>query len=474
MVGEIRLGDNLPILRGLPDGSVDLVYTDPPFNTGTTQRRTRLKTTAAADGDRVGFGGRRYGTVAVGSLGFADLFDDYLAFLEPRLRELHRVLAPHGTLYLHLDQREVHYAKVLLDAIFGRDRFLNEIVWAYDYGGRSQRRWPAKHDTILVYVKDPARYVFDRDAVDRIPYMAPGLVGPEKAARGKLPTDVWWQTIVPTGGAERTGYPTQKPVAIVRRIVAASSRPGGVVLDCFAGSGTTGAACLALGRRFLLIDDNPQALRVMARRFAGVADIAWRGFDPGPGASDPADATYPLQPASDMLGSNPSDADGASARPEQPVPTAGPREDTMSSTSTQPDIDDVEVGAEIPEGYRDLLESKALAHVATIGPDGAPQNNPVWFGTQGDRIVFSQTTQRQKYRNLQRDPRIALSIVDPTNDYRYLEIRGVVERIDPDPDNAFINAMAKKYLDQDVYPFHQPGDERVVVVVRPEHTSQMG
>ncbi len=282
MGGEVFLGDNLPILRGMAAESVDLIYIDPPFNTGATRRQTRIKTVAAADGDRVGYGGRRYATVKVGSLAFGDLFDDYLGFLEPRLREAHRLLAPHGTLYVHLDAREVHYAKVLLDAIFGRDRFLNEVIWAYDFGGRPKDRWPPKHDTILVYVKEPGRHVFNYDEIERIPYMAPGLVGPEKAARGKTPTDCWWNTIVPTGGTERTGYPTQKPLAIVKRIVGASSRPGDLVLDCFAGSGTTGEACRLLGRRFVLIDDNPEALRVMARRFAGGEGIAWRNFDPRP------------------------------------------------------------------------------------------------------------------------------------------------------------------------------------------------
>jgi len=239
-----------------------------------------VRTTATDVGDRTGFAGRRYATERLGTRTFADVFDDYLTFLEPRLREAHRVLAPHGTLYLHLDYREVHYCKVLLDQIFGRDHFLNELIWAYDYGGRTRRRWPPKHDNILVYVKDPNRYTFDAEAADRIPYMAPGLVSPEKAARGKLPTDTWWHTIVPTNGAEKTGYPTQKPLGILRRIVAVSSRPGDLVLDCFAGSGTTGAACLELGRRFLLVDDNPQALEVMARRFATAAAVEWLGFDP--------------------------------------------------------------------------------------------------------------------------------------------------------------------------------------------------
>ncbi len=279
MRGTIHLADNLDVLRALPAGSVDLVYIDPPFNTGKTQQRTQLATVRDDIGDRTGFQGRRYATTVVGSHGFADTFDDYLAFLEPRLTETHRVLAANGTLYFHVDYREVHYCKVLLDRIFGRDAFLNEIIWAYDYGGRPRNRWPPKHDNILVYVKDRAHYVFNTDAIERIPYMAPGLVGPEKAARGKLPTDTWWHTIVATNGKEKTGYPTQKPLGILRRILAASSPPDGLVLDFFAGSGTTGAAALELGRRFILVDSNPEALAVMARRFAGTAGVEWVGFD---------------------------------------------------------------------------------------------------------------------------------------------------------------------------------------------------
>ena len=277
---RIHLADNLDVLRTLPDGSVDLVYIDPPFNTGRRQSRTRLRTVASASGDRTGFGGKRYATRELGRASFDDRFEDYAAFLEPRLRETHRVLAPHGTLYLHLDAREVHYCKVQLDGIFGRDAFLNEIIWAYDYGARTTRRWPAKHDNILVYVKTPGRYTFNADAVDRIPYLAPRLVGPAKAARGKLPTDTWWHTIVSPTGREKTGYPTQKPLGILRRIVQASSNPGDLVLDFFAGSGTTGAACLELGRRFVLVDHSPQALAVMAKRFRSAADIAWCGYDP--------------------------------------------------------------------------------------------------------------------------------------------------------------------------------------------------
>jgi site-specific DNA-methyltransferase (adenine-specific) len=273
-VGRIVLADNLTVLASLPDDSIDLVYVDPPFNTGKRQTLRRLRTIRdEVAGDRVGFAGRRYRTVQLGSLSYLDIHDDYLDFLEPRLVEIRRVLAPTGSLYLHLDPREVHYARVLADAIFGRERFLNEVIWAYDYGARTKRRWPAKHDNILVYVKDPKRYWFDAEAVERIPYMAPGLVGPEKAARGKLPTDTWWQTIVPPGGAERTGYPTQKPVAVLRRIVAASCPPGGLVADFFAGSGTTGAAALELGRRFLLVDSNPEAVAVMTGRLGGAAGV---------------------------------------------------------------------------------------------------------------------------------------------------------------------------------------------------------
>ncbi len=262
----VVFGDNLPVLQALGDQSVQLVYTDPPFNTGKTQRRTRIRVAADPNGDRSGFTGRRYRSTTLGTQAFADQFDDYLAFLEPRLREIHRVLSPSGSLYLHLDYREAHYCKVLLDGIFGRDRFLNEIIWAYDYGGRPKRRWPAKHDTILVYVKDPNGYTFNQDDIDRIPYMAPGLVGPEKAAVGKLPTDTWWHTIVGTRSAERSGYPTQKPEALAERIIRAGSNPGDLVLDPFAGSGTVGAVAARLGRAFLLIDNNAEAVACMRGR----------------------------------------------------------------------------------------------------------------------------------------------------------------------------------------------------------------
>jgi site-specific DNA-methyltransferase (adenine-specific) len=262
----ILLGDNLELLPRFADGAFTLIYLDPPFNTGQERSAQPLRAVADPDGDRTGFGGRRYRTELLERSSYRDRFDDYLGFLEPRLRHAHRLLAGDGTLYLHLDYREAHYVKLLCDEVFGRECFLNEIVWAYDYGGKPKRRWPAKHDTILVYVRDPDRYWFDSDAVEREPYMAPGLVTPEKAARGKLPTDCWWHTIVPTGGRERTGYPTQKPEGLVRRMVQASTRPGDRVADFFAGSGTLGAVAVALDRRYVLIDSNPEAVAIMERR----------------------------------------------------------------------------------------------------------------------------------------------------------------------------------------------------------------
>lgn len=259
-------GDNLQRIRSLPDGAFRLIYLDPPFNTGRTQSRQALSTQRSAEGDRIGFAGRSYQTIKGQLYSYDDRFADYWEFLQPRLREAWRLLDERGTLYLHLDYREAHYAKVALDALFGRDSFLNELIWAYDYGGKTKRRWPAKHDTILVYVKNPETYYFDSAAVDREPYMAPGLVTPEQAARGKLPTDVWWHTIVPTRGRERTGWATQKPEGVLRRIIQASSAPGDWVLDFFAGSGTTGAVAAQWGRRFVLVDEHPDAVALMRKR----------------------------------------------------------------------------------------------------------------------------------------------------------------------------------------------------------------
>jgi site-specific DNA-methyltransferase (adenine-specific) len=272
----VLLGDNLEHLPTLADESFQLAYLDPPFNTGRVQRRRTLAAASSANGDRVGFGGRRYATRLLSESSYRDAFDDYLAFLEPRLREVRRLLASTGTLYFHIDYREAHYCKLLLDEIFGRECFLNEIVWAYDYGARPKRRWPAKHDTILVYVRDPRRYLFDAEAVEREPYMAPGLVTAEKAARGKLPTDVWWHTIVSPTGTEKTGYPTQKPEGLLRRMVQASTRPGDWCLDPFAGSGTLGAAAARLGRRYVLVDSNPEAVRVARARLRPFARLHFR------------------------------------------------------------------------------------------------------------------------------------------------------------------------------------------------------
>jgi site-specific DNA-methyltransferase (adenine-specific) len=330
MKNRIYFGDNLPILRSLADESVDLIYIDPPFNTGKTQKHTRIKTVKSKNGSRKGFQGNTYETIEVGTKAYQDSFDFldpdsvhpdlektyqtlaperslyYLeTFLRPRLKEAYRLLKPHGSLYFHIDYREVHYCKILLDEIFGRESFLNEIIWAYDYGGRARSKWPAKHDNILFYVKNPKSYIFNVGEIDREPYMAPGLVGPEKAETGKLPTDVWWpgyvgakitkitkkssirgqqatwwQTIVPTNSKERMGYPTQKPRKLLDRIITASSMKGGIVLDFFAGSGTVGESCLELGRNFVLIDNNKAAMEVMAQRFAGIKEIEWKNFDP--------------------------------------------------------------------------------------------------------------------------------------------------------------------------------------------------
>ena len=275
---EIHHAENLTFLRANPTAEFALIYIDPPFNTGKT--RTRETTRAVRDdgNDRsgrayTGFGGVRYRRVEIdggaadgSSRAYGDTFEDYLGFLEPRLTEARRVLEDDGSIFVHVDPRESHYVKVLMDDIFGRDSFMNEIIWAYDYGGRPKRRWPAKHDVILWYAKDPKRYTFNYDAIDRIPYMAPELVGPEKAARGKTPTDVWWHTIVSPTGKEKTGYPTQKPRGILERIIGVHSNAGDVVLDFFAGSGTTGEAAARLGRGFVLVDETVEAVEVIEQR----------------------------------------------------------------------------------------------------------------------------------------------------------------------------------------------------------------
>lgn len=284
---DIHFGDNLEIIRAFPDASFDLIYIDPPFNTGKTQARTQIETVRDDEGDRVGFKGKRYRTVRIGTKAYSDTFSDYLAFLEPRLEEARRLLKRNGSFFFHIDYREVHYCKVLLDSIFGRESFINEIVWAYDYGARATKRWSPKHDNILWYAKDPENYTYRYDDIDRIPYMAPGLVGPEKAERGKTPTDTWWNTIVSPNGKEKTGYPTQKPLAIINRIMTVHSNPGDRVLDFFAGSGTIGESAVRLGRSAVLVDSNTEAIDVMARRLA-FAQPTFHGITPPvlPAAAD--------------------------------------------------------------------------------------------------------------------------------------------------------------------------------------------
>lgn len=323
MTNTIYFGDNLKILKKLPSESIDLIYIDPPFNTKKVQKRITIKTIQDKKGDRKGFKGNTYRTEEIGTKEYQDSFDSYIdGFLRPRIEEAYRLLKPQGSLYFHIDYREVHYCKILLDEIFGRESFLNEIIWAYDYGGRAKTKWPAKHDNILFYAKDPKKYVFNRQEIEKEPYMAPGLVGSEKAQKGKMPTDTWWptftgirnsdtqrkkelkpilpldvwwffvakgkqndtwwQTIVPTGSKERVGYPTQKPRKLIDRIISASSHRGDVVLDFFAGSGTVGESCLDLKRKFILIDNNKSSLEVMAQRFSNYSNIEWRNFDPQP------------------------------------------------------------------------------------------------------------------------------------------------------------------------------------------------
>ena len=270
---EIHFGDCLEVISKFEPESFDLIYIDPPFNTGKVQSRKRLKTVRDQRGDRTGFQGKRYRTQVIGESSFNDDFGDFMTFVEPRFREAYRLLSSRGSFFLHIDYRESHYCKVLLDRIFGRDAFINEIVWAYDYGARSKRRWSAKHDNILWYAKEPENYTYRYDDIDRIPYMAPGLVGPEKAAKGKTPTDVWWQTIVSPNGKEKTGYPTQKPIAILNRIIRVHSNPGDRLLDFFAGSGTTGDAAIRSGRSAVLVDNSPEAIKVMRRRFAFASPV---------------------------------------------------------------------------------------------------------------------------------------------------------------------------------------------------------
>lgn len=256
----------IDVLINTPESSIDLVYVDPPFGTGQLQTLNRKKN----------------GNV-VGSFGYDDPNVDYVEWLKTHVEAIRHVLKPMGTLYLHLDHHWVHYAKVMCDEVFGRQCFLNEVIWSYDFGGRGKRSWPKKHDSILVYVKDADQYVFNWDDIDRIPYKAPEMqrVGrtPEEAAvrilAGKVPTDVWEMSIVGTNSKERLGWPTQKPVKLIERAIVASSPIDGVVMDVFAGSGTTGQAAHNRGRRFVLVDRHPLAIEMMRERFRDL-DVNWK------------------------------------------------------------------------------------------------------------------------------------------------------------------------------------------------------
>jgi len=253
----IMHGDNLSQLRKIKQSSIDMIYIDPPFNTGVTQKSVV-----------------KYDNV-IGM--YEDSYSDYVDFLKSRLILAWHCLKPTGSILVHLDYREVHYIKVEMDKIFGRSNFMNEIIWAYDYGARQKTKWPTKHDTILWYVQDKNNYTFNYDDMDRIPYIAPGLCGKAKAARGKTPTDVWFITVCPTNGKERTGYPTQKPMKLLERLVKIHSNPGDIILDFFAGSGTTGHAALKHGRDCILIDKNEEAIRVIQRRLKEYKQVIIEG-----------------------------------------------------------------------------------------------------------------------------------------------------------------------------------------------------
>lgn len=267
MNNKVIYGDNLDVLRKMESKSVNLIYIDPPFNTGKIQILNSVKSLAVEEGGNVGFGGRRYVQEKINSNEYEDSFTDYYGFLRERLVGAYRILKDDGSLFFHIDWRESHYCRLILDEIFGRNNLKNELIWSYDFGGRPKNKWPCKHDTIFWYVKDRDNYTFNYDAIDRIPYLAPALVGAEKAERGKVPSDCWWNTIVPTNGHERTGYPTQKPMGILRRIILVHSNENDVVMDFFAGSGTTGMACIENNRNFIMVDENIEAIDVMKERF---------------------------------------------------------------------------------------------------------------------------------------------------------------------------------------------------------------
>lgn len=259
--GRIIRADNLTFMARLPGQCCDLIYVDPPFCTG--KERTR------------GDGRHKFADHWPGGL------KAYLDFLQPRLEQMHRILKPAGSLYVHLDWRAVHYVKVLLDDIFGEGQFLNEIIWSYRTGGLSKRWFARKHDTILLYARQAGKHKFKvlRAGAFRTDGMNFDEQGrPYKQTRagrlyfhpdGPALTDVWEIPFLSTVSLERTGYPTQKPEALLERIIEASSEPGDLVADFFCGSGTTAAVAKRLGRRWLTCDISPEAVRMARKRVLG-------------------------------------------------------------------------------------------------------------------------------------------------------------------------------------------------------------
>jgi len=245
MRNKICLADFDSFFNFFFESRFNLIYIDPPFNTGKRQERKR---------------------VDIKSFGYDDSWSNYYGMMNRALVGCWKTLADDGSLLLHVDYREVHYLKVMLDQVFGRECFMNEIIWSYDYGARSKKRWSPKHDNILWYAKDPKKYTFNYGQIKRIPYMAPGLVGKEKAAKGKPQTDVIWHTIVPTNGKEKTGYATQKPIGLIEQFIRVHSNPGDVVMDCFCGSGTTGEAAAKNDRGFVMCDSNKDAVEITKKR----------------------------------------------------------------------------------------------------------------------------------------------------------------------------------------------------------------
>ncbi|HMN96995.1 MAG TPA: site-specific DNA-methyltransferase [Phycisphaerales bacterium] len=234
--GVILHAESLVGLAHLRPESVDLAYIDPPFNTGSDRRGRAAR--------------------------FADRFEsaaEYVAFIRARVAALHALLRPEGSLLLHCDWRHSHHLRLLLDELFGPERFVNHLIWAYGLGGSGPRSFARKHDDILFYAKG-ADYWFE---APRIPATSRRMQG-----RSKKATDVLQVPSINNAAAERTGYPTQKPLALLRMLVGACCPPDGLVVDCFCGSGTALVAAVELGRRAVGIDCDETAVAIARRRLA--------------------------------------------------------------------------------------------------------------------------------------------------------------------------------------------------------------